>query len=154
MKQRFLAMLVALAICVTGVWNYGMESKAEDMGEDISFSELMTEEALVGYAELITRGVYLLDGYSTISKISSTKIGAGGVTNAAVKCKVSTTAIVERLSSGSWVRVTSWTTTVTSGYTAMVSKSLTVTTGYNYRVRCLHYAGTDSSSSYTNNLYM
>lgn len=154
MKQRFLAMLMALAICVTGVWCYGMESKAEDMGEDISFSELMTEDALIGYAELLTKGVYLADGYSTISKISSTKIGAGGVTNAAVKCRVSTNAIVERLKSGSWVRVTSWTTTVNSGYSAMVSKSLTVTTGYYYRVRCVHYASTDYSSSYTSNLWM
>lgn len=154
MKQRLLAMLMAVALCVTCVCTVEFETKAEDMGEDISFSELMTEDALVGYAELLTRGVYLLDGYSTISKISSTKIGAGGVTNAAKKCQVSTNCIVERLKSGSWARVTSWTTTVASGYSAMVSKSLVVTNGYYYRVRCVHYAATDYSSSYTNNLWM
>lgn len=154
MKQKLLAMLMAVALCVTCVWNLEFETKAEDLGEDISFSELMTENALVGYAENITRGVYLLDGYSIINKISSTKIGAGGTTNAAVKCRVSTNAIVERLLNGSWARVTSWTTTVESGYSASVSKSLVVTNGYYYRVRCIHYASTDRSSSCTSNLWM
>jgi len=154
MKQKVLAMLMAVALCVTCIWSVDFETKAEDMGEDISFSELMTEDALVGVVESQTWGVYLADGYSVINKISSTKIGAGGTTTAARKCKVSTTAIVERQSSTGWGRVTSWTTTVASGYSAMVSKSLTVTTGYNYRVRCLHYAGTDGSSSCTSNLYM
>ena len=154
MKQRLLAMLMAVALCATCVMNLRFESNAEELGEDISYSELMTENALVGYAENITRGVYLADGYSIINKISSTKIGVGGVTNAAVKCKVSVNAIVERLNAGSWVRVTSWSDTETSGYSASVSKSLTVTTGYYYRVRCIHYASTDRSSSYTNNLWM
>ena len=154
MKQRFLAMVMAIALCVTSVLNLSFDSDAEEIGVDISFSELMTENALVGYAENITRGVYLGDGYSIINKISSTKIGAGGVTNAAVKCRVSTNAIVERLVSGSWARVTSWTTTVESGYSASVSKSLTVANGYYYRVRCVHYASTDRSGSFTSNLWM
>ena len=154
MKQKVLAMLMAVALCVTSIWFVDFEAKAEGVGEDISFSELMTEDALVGVMESQTWGVYLLDGYSIINKISSTKIGAGGVTNAAKKCRVSTNAIVERLSGGSWLRVTSWTTTVESGFSATVSKSLTVTTGYYYRVRCVHFAATDSSSSCTSNLYM
>lgn len=153
MKQRILVMLMAVAMCATCILNLGFESNAEE-GENISYSELVTENALVGYAENITRGVYLADGYSIINKISSTKIGAGGATNAAVKCRVSTNAIVERLNSGNWERVTSWTTTVASGYTAMVSKSLTVSNGYYYRVRCIHYASTDRSSSSTSNLWM
>lgn len=154
MKQKVLAMLMAVALCVTCIWPVNFETKAQDMGEDISFSELMTENALVGVIESQTWGVYLLDGTSIINKISSTKIGAGGVTNAAKKCRVTTNAIVERLSGGSWLRVTSWTTTVESGFSATVSKSLTVTNGYYYRVRCLHYASTDSSSSFTSSLYM
>ena len=154
MKQKILAALMAVALCVSCIWSVDFETKAQEMGQDISFSELMTENALVGLKESQTRGVYLLDGYSIINKISSTKIGAGGMTTAAKKCKVSTTAIVERQSSTGWGRVTSWTTTVQSGYSAGVSKSLTVTTGYYYRVRCLHYAGSDGSSSCTSALYM
>ena len=104
MKRKIVAMLTAVALCATCMVNLGLESKAEGLEEDISYSELMTEEALVGYAVNITRGVYLLDGHSIINKMSSTKIGAGGITNAAVKCKVSTNAIVEKLENGSWVR--------------------------------------------------
>lgn len=154
MKEKFLAMLMAVVLCATCVLNLEFESNAEEIGETISYSVLMTESALVGYAENITRGVYLADGYSIINKISSTKIGAGGVTNAAVKCKVVTNAIVEKLDDGLWVREASWTTTVASGYSAMVSKSLVVSNGYYYRVRCIHYASTDRSSSSTSNLWM
>lgn len=154
MKRKILAMLTAVALCATCMVNLGFESKAENLEEDISYSELMTEDALVGYAVNMTRGVYYLDGHSIINKISTTTIGAGGVTNAAVKCKVTVNAIVEKLTSDGWARVTSWTTTVESGFSAMVSKSRVVDNGYYYRVRCIHYAASDRSSSYTNNLWM
>ncbi len=154
MKRKVLAMFTAVALCATCMMNLGFESKAEDLEEDISYSELMTEEALVGYAVNITRGVYLADGHSIINKISSTTIGAGGITNAAVKCKVTVNAIVEKLTSDGWARVTSWTNTVESGFSAGVSKSRVVDNGYYYRVRCIHYAASDRSSSYTNNLWM
>lgn len=154
MRKRLLAMFMAIVLCATCIVNLGFESRAEDVGEDISFSELLTEQALVGYPEYVTMGIYFADGYSIINKISSVKIGAGGITNATTKCRVSVSAIVERLNGDMWVREASWTTTVDSGYSAMVSKSLAVPHGYYYRVRCVHYAATDSSSSYTNNLWM
>lgn len=153
-KKRWMAILV-LVLCMSGMGQNKMLVQAEEMGEDIEFSYLLTDSTLVGNAVLQTRGLYLLSGDSVINKISSTKIGAGGTTTTAIKCKVSVTSIVERKSaSGSWVRVTSWTNTVESGYTATVSKSLTVGTGYYYRVRSTHYASTDSSSSYTSALKM
>ena len=97
----------------------------------------------------------MAEGNSYISKISTTKIGAGGDTFAATKCKVSITSIVERSSNGtSWARVTSWTSTTASGYSASLSKSLTITKGYYYRVRSSHYASTDVSSSWTGALWM
>ena len=154
MKRRIMAMLLALMLCVTGVFYQGFETKAEDMGEDLDISYLITENTLVGTTGNQTRGVYLLEGNSFINAQSSTKIGVGGNTVAALKCKVSVTAIVERLVDGGWERVTSYTTTTASGFSAVVSKSLTVGTGYYYRVRCLHYASSDGSSSCTSALWM
>ena len=154
MKKKILAMLTALALCLSGVWSSGLETRAEDVGEDIDFSYLQTDDALIGYAESQTWGVYLGEGYSIINKISTTKIGAGGVTNAAVKCKVAVVPIVERLSNGTWDYVTSWSVTTSSGYSAMASKSIIVGTGYYYRVRCTHSASTDVSSSCTSGLWM
>ena len=154
MKKRMLAILLMIMVCATVIWNTGTDAKAEDIGEDISFSELLTENALVGIAQMQTRGIYLAEGNSIINKIGTSKIGAGGSTIAAVKCKVSLTCIVERLDNGLWGRVTSWTSTTTSGYSASLSKSLTITKGYYYRVRSSHYAGTDGSSSCTSALWM
>lgn len=154
MRRKILIYLMIMMIGVSAVLGQGFETKAEDAGENIDFSYLQTDDALIGYAESQTWGVYLVDGYSIINKISTTKIGAGGVTNAAVKCKVQVVPVVERLSNGTWNYVTSWTVTTSSGYTAMASKSITVGTGYYYRVRCTHSASTDVSSSCTDGLWM
>ena len=53
-----------------------------------------------------------------------------------------------------WQFITSWNQTNESAFTAAISKKLIVDSGYYYRVRCLHTAGTDSSSSWTNALYV
>lgn len=155
MKKRLLASMLAMVMCVMGICGFDIKANAGTVGEDIDISYLMTEDAIVGYSQNQTWGVYYSDGYSIINKISSTKIGAGGVTNAAVKCEVRVTAILERkTSSGSWARVTSWTQTNDNAFSAMISKSVTVSSGYYYRVRSLHYAGSDSSTSCTNALWM
>ena len=147
-------MLLAAMLCITGIFTMEIQVNAEEEGEELDYSYLATDSALIGYAIPVTRGVYYANGYSIINKISSTKIGAGGVTNAAVKCKVSITSIVERKTSTGWARVTSWTQTNENAYSAMISKSLTVSTGYYYRVRSTHYAATDVSSSGTDALWM
>lgn len=155
MKKRLLTLLLAIVMCITGMINLKIEANAETAEEDIAMSELMTEDAVVGYSQNQTWGVYYSDGYSIINKISSSKVGAGGVTNANVKCTVSVQAILERKnSSGNWGRVTSWVQTNQNAYSAMISKSVTVASGYYYRVRCYHDAGTDASTSSTNGLWI
>ena len=120
----------------------------------MELSVIETDDALIGYSQNQTWGVYLSSGQSIINKISSTKVGAGGVTNAAVQCTVKVTSILERKVDGSWVRVNSWTQTNTNASYAMISKSVTVASGYYYRVRSHHYASTDSSTSYTGALWV
>lgn len=155
MKKRIFNLLLAIILCVIGVINPIIEVKAGVASEDIELSDILTDDALIGHAQNQTWGVYFSDGYSIINKISSTKVGAGGVTNANVKCTVDVTAILERKnSSGIWVRVNSWTQTNSNAYSAVISKSVTVATGNYYRVRCYHYAGSDASSSFTNALWV
>lgn len=156
MKKRVTALLLACMMCLVGSWYGYFEVQAEEsvVSGDVDLSYLMGEGALIGYANLQTRGVYLSNGRSMISKISSTMIGAGGTTTAAVKCKVTITSIVERYVDGSWVRVTSWTQSNDDAYTVALSKSLIVATGNTYRVRSAHYAATDVSSSWTDALVM
>jgi len=155
MKKRLFSLLLAIMLCVVGIVNMNVEVKAEVPSEDVELSSIMTNDALIGYSQNQTWGVYFSDGYSIINKISSTKVGTGGVTNANVKCTVKVNAILERKnSSGTWVRVASWIQTNENAYSAVISKSVTVSSGYYYRARCYHYAGSDSSSSWTNALWI
>ena len=156
MRKKITILLLAGLMCITGTLNQNMVVQAQEpVSVDIEFSELLTEDALIGYTgPNDIRGVYYLSGNSIINDSGAGKIGWGGITNAARTCKVSVNAIVERLDSGSWVRVTSSSNTVASGMMAAVSKVTLVGSGYYYRVRCQHYAASDYSSSWTDALYM
>lgn len=155
MSKKMLSMFLAVMICIVGMTQWEVKASEEIECEDIDMSSLMTEGALTGYIENQTWGVYLASGTSTINKISASKVGAGGTTNAAKKCNVSITSILEQKnSSGSWVRVISWTQDNTNAFYAGISKSVTVPSGYYYRVRSYHYAGSDTASSHTNALWV
>ena len=154
MKKKILCVMLVMLFSIIGAMQFDVTTLAVE-SEDIDMSCLMTGDALTGYADNMTWGVYLASGTSTINKISSSKVGAGGTTNAAKKCTVRITSILERKnSSGSWERVISWTQTNENSFNAMISKSVTVPSGYYYRVRSYHYASTDSASSYTNALWV
>lgn len=154
MRKRLLALLLVAIFCITGVIVGDAKAYAEDVAQDVEISEFWTEDALVGYAKSQTRGLYLAEGVSIINDAGGGKIGCGGITTAAIKCKVSVNAVVERKVGSSWVRVTSWTATNASAYSASVSKTLSVGSGYYYRVRCTHCAASDTSNSCTDGLWM
>ena len=154
MKKKLTIILLAVALCITSIFSVDMKVNAEEIGEDVAYESLLTEDALIGDMEMQTWGVYLSSGKSIINDAGGGKIGAGGTTTAAKRCTVSVNAIVERKVSGSWVRVTSWTVTNTNSLLACASKSISVARGYYYRVRCVHSASTDTSSSCTGALWM
>ena len=154
MKKNMLAMVLAVILGITGFMNWTTSVKAEVESEDIAISSIFTEEALIGYAELQSRGIYLVGGYSIINKISSTKVGAGGVTEAAIRCIVRVNPVLERKVNGSWARVTSWVQTNQNALSATVSKSVTVNSGYYYRVSSYHYANSETTYSGTNALWV
>lgn len=154
MKRNILAMVLVVILGITGFLNWTTSVKAEVISGDIEISDIFTEETLIGYAELQSRGIYLIGGYSIINKISSTKVGAGGVTEAAIRCTVKVNPILEQKINGSWARVTSWSQTNQSALSATVSKSVTVDKSYYYRVSSYHYAGSDVTSSWTDALWV
>lgn len=155
MKKRMLAFALALIFAVSGLLIEKQEVRAEEVVmEDVELSALYTEDALFGYMQNQTRGVYLLNGFSVINDAGAGKIGCGGTTNAAKRCKVSVNAVVERYMNGSWVRVTSASDINEDALTASVSKYIYVASGYYYRVRSVHYASSDMSNSCTGGLWM
>ena len=122
-------------------------------GQMVSAAEESAEQ--IGYITVQTRGVYLQSGYSKISKVGDGKITAGGNTTAQkTVSEISINVNVERKVNGEWEQYTSWTSTKKNAFTLNSSKTLTVPKGYYYRVKCVHYANSDVSSSYTNGIYI
>lgn len=151
MKKKLMALLLVLSFAVTGICAGNLEVQAE---EDYEVSYLSLEKSLIGYTENQTRGVYLMDGYSIINDAGNGRIGCGGETNAAKRCTVSANVVVEQKVNGSWTRISSFSKTSENALSVTASKYLYVASGYYYRVRTMHYAGSDSSASYTNALWM
>lgn len=151
MKKKLMALLLVLSFAVTGICAGNLEVQAE---EDYEVSYLSLDNALIGYMENQTRGVYLMDGYSSINDAGNGRIGCGGETNAAKRCTVSANVVVEKKVNGSWTRISSFSKTSENALSVTASKYLYVTSGYYYRVRTMHYAGSDSSASYTDALRM
>ena len=154
MKKKLTTIILTLVLCVTGIFSVNIQANAESIGEDVPYESLLTDNTLIGYMQSQTRGVYLSSGTSNINDAGGGKIGAGGATSAASYCKVTVNVIVERKVNGSWARVTSWSATKTSALFVTTGKTISVASGYYYRVRCTHYAASDSSSSYTGALWM
>lgn len=122
-------------------------------GQMVSAAEESAEQ--IGYITVQPRGVYLQSGFSKISKAGTGKITAGGNTTAQkLVSEVSINVNVERKVDGSWRHYTSWTSTKNNAIAVTSYKTLTVQKGYYYRVKCVHYANSDVSSSYTNGVYI
>lgn len=135
------AMITAVAL-VFGVSGYLVQA-AEESSEQI------------GYITIQPRGVYLQSGFSKISKVGDGKITAGGNTTAQkVVSEVSIDVHVERKVNGAWEHYTSWTSTKKNAIAVTSYKTLTVPKGYYYRVKCVHYANSDVSSSITGGYYI
>lgn len=154
MKKKLTMILLALVLCTTSLFTVDMKASAEETGEEVAYESLLTEDALIGNIQSQTWGVYLSSGTSIINDAGGGKIGAGGNTTAAKKCKVSVNVVVERKVGSSWARVTSWTATNTNALFVTTGKTISVASGYYYRVRCVHRASTDASNSCTSSLWM
>lgn len=139
------------------VLSLGMSADVQAADEPICIdgSYLLDTDSSEVTVGSMTRGVYLRSGSSTINKQGTGLIGAGGDTTAnMVVDKISVLVRVERLVNGNWVRYTSWSASKENTYYVNSSKKISVPTGYYYRVWCTHYAGSDSTHSYTDGIYI
>nr|WP_317283239.1 DUF6147 family protein [uncultured Sellimonas sp.] len=143
--KKIMSMLTSLLIAAALV--FGVSGQMVKAAEET--------ESSIGYMDRETRGAYLQSGYSQISKVGSGKIAVGGTTTAQrVVSTVSINVNVERKVNGDWEHYTSWTSTKNNAVAVTFSKTITVPKGYYYRVRSVHYANSDVSSSATNGLYV
>lgn len=154
-KRNILSILLTMIMVCTLFLGVQSDVKASDGSECIDGSYLTNDDSSEATVGSMTRGIYLKSGSSTITKAGAGKIAVGGNTVAQKTVdKVALTVIVERLVNGKWLSYSSWSTTKYNTVYVSSSKTLTVPTGYYYRVCCIHHANSDVSDSYTNGIYI
>lgn len=157
MKRRLLSFGCALMILVGIVVVSSVDSQAASDEPMIDGSYLTHDDESVGYSTKMSRGKDLLVGYSKCVEVGPGKFYGGGSTIAvqAVE-KVGVGVSVERAKKGDdqWEGYTAWIKFNHNADRVSSSKMLDVEGGYYYRVSCLHSAGEDISSSFTNGIYI
>lgn len=154
--KKVITMALTLVMCVSFAFTGTMQLQAADELICVDGSYLLDDaEESIGEAVSITRGYYFKSGSSTISEIGTGKIGVGGdTTGQRIVNEISVTVSVERLVNGKWYTYHTWSAEKTNAAYVSTSKTLTVPTGYYYRVVCSHYAASDTGYSNTNALYI
>lgn len=156
MKRKLLSICCAVALMAGMLSIATVESRAAEQ-RMIDGSYLTHEDESVGYDTKITRGEDLMTGYSKCTKLGAGKMYAGGTTIAAHKVdEVGIFVIIERAKEEdeAWSYCDSWEKRLENTDRVGSSRSLLVEGGYYYRVRCIHSANSDVSSSFTNGIYI
>ena len=136
-------------------WGAKSEVEAAEEVQCVDGSYLTEDEYSEGDAVNKTRGFDFKSGTSSISKVDTGKIAAGGRTVGQMTVsKISVSVCVERLVNGSWVSYASFSDTKYNAALASASKTLSVPIGYYYRVYSTHRAASDVSDSFTNGIHV
>lgn len=158
MKRRVVSGICTLVLMLSlMMMSTGLDSKASDSRPMLDGSYLTNETESTGTDTKITRGENLQIGYSKLRVLEPGVIYAGGSTIAEHTCKsVQVSVSVERAKwdDEEWEVVEIWHKENTDADLVSTSKRLEVEGGWYYRVRCIHSADGDISSSYTDGLYV
>lgn len=154
MKKKIFSSICAMLLIAGMLCVSEKEVRAEG-STAVDGSELTMDEQSFGYSTPQTRGIYYQSGDSSIGRAGNGLAASGGSTAANMSvANISVTVALEKLSGGSWVRVTSWSTTKHNTSYVSSSRNISVGTGSYYRTRSIHYANSDTSSSITSGIYI
>ena len=157
MKRKLISVCFAAVLMMGLTITAEFPTKANESKPMLDGSYLTCEDESTGIAGAMTRGVDLQTGYSKLRELGPGKIYAGGTTIAQHEVElVKVAVIVERAKDEDdyWHYVESWQKENENTFSVSTSKMLEVEPDWYYRVRCIHSAGNDMSSSYTNGLYI
>ena len=147
------AVVLMISMLLISVCNTNAAS--DDLVLDGSY--LTNEEESIGYDTKITRGEDLLTGYSKCVRLGPGKLYAGGTTIAAhTVANIQVSVVIERAQKGdtTWSMYTGWHKENTNVDRVGSNRTLLVEGGYYYRVRSIHSANSDLSSSFTDGVYI
>ena len=153
--KKITVMAVMSLFAATQLQTPQVNVQAADGQECVDGSYLTNDDSSEVTVGSMSRGIYLKSGSSNIVRAGTGKIGAGGNTvGQKTVSKITVNVTVERLLNGKWAYYTSWSETNYNSIYVSSSKTLSVPTGYYYRVYCTHYANSDVSGSFTNGIYI
>lgn len=155
--KRLLSLCCTMALMIGMTLSVSMNSQASTPVKVIDGSYLTHDKESVGYDTKITRGEDLLTGYSKCVEWGPGEVYVGGTTIAAHTVeRVGLSVMVERAKEEDteWSYYDNWSKFNDNSDRVSSSKGLEVEGDYYYRVRCIHSAGMDVSSSFTNGVYI
>lgn len=154
-KNKILSLIMAMVMVCALLIGTQKNVQATDIPECVDGSYLTNDDSSEVTVGSKSRGIYLKSGSSNIVRAGTGKIGAGGNTvGQKVVSKITVDVTVEKYVNGKWGYYTSWVETNYNSVYVSTSKTLSVPTGYYYRVYCVHYANSDVSDSYTDGIYI
>lgn len=154
-KRKILSLVMAIVMVCAMVVSTQRVAYAADEPTCVDGSYLTHDDSSEVTVGSMTRGVYLKSGSSTITKAGNGKIAAGGNTVGQKSVsKITVVVAVQQYKNGSWYHYTSWSATNYNSNYVSSSKTLSVPTGYYYRVYCTHSADSDVSGSFSNGIYI
>ena len=155
--KRCMSICCVCAMALGLSFGVSTDTQAASSVKVIDGSQLTKDAESIGYNQKVARGEDLLTGYSKIVRMGPGQIYAGGTTLASHE--------VERIGIGVMIERAKEEDTEWSFYDSCQKfnenadrvsskKYLDVEGDYYYRVRCIHSAGQDMSSSFTNGVYI
>ena len=154
-RCRSICCVFAMALGLS--FGVSTDTQAASSVKVIDGSQLTTDAESIGYNQKVARGEDLLTGYSKIVRMGPGQIYAGGTTIAEREVeRIGVGVMIERAKEEDteWSFYDSWNKFLENADRVSSKKYLDVEGDYYYRVRCIHSAGQDMSSSFTNGVYI
>ena len=155
--KRCMSICCVFAMALGLSFGVSTDTQAASSVKVIDESKLTHDAESTGYNQKVARGEDLLTGYSKIVRMGPGEIYAGGTTIASHEVeRIGVGVMIERAKEEDteWTFYDSWQKFNTNSDRAASAKYLDVEGDYYYRVRCVHSAGEDMSSSFTNGVYI
>ena len=155
--KRCMSICCVLTMALGLSFGVSTDAQAASSIKVIDGSKLTQDAESTGYSQNVARGKDLMSGYSKVVRMGPGEIYAGGTTLAErVVERIGIGVIIERAKEEDtkWSFYDSWNKFLENADRVSSKKYMDVEGDYYYRVRCVHSAGEDKSSSFTDGVYI